>query len=121
MWCGSFNSHPPQFLLGDTVRMKTKQREKEVLEKSLAILVGELAPKKIYLFGSRAKERAQAASDFDFGLDCAPPTVAKKREIREKLEKVAGLYTIDLIFLSEVEAGFRDLVLKTGKVIDGQK
>ncbi len=101
--------------------MNTDSRQEEILKRSLEILIREFSPKKIYLFGSRAKKKAQEASDFDFALDCEPPGMAKKRQAREKLERVAGLYTVDLVFLSEVEPGFKKLVLKTGKILYEQK
>lgn len=97
------------------------KREKEILEKSLVILVREFAPKRIYLFGSRAKKEEQTPSDFDFALDCATPTMTEKRLAKELLEKVMGLYSFDLVFLSEVEQGFRKLILETGKIIYEQK
>ncbi|MBI4126493.1 MAG: nucleotidyltransferase domain-containing protein [Deltaproteobacteria bacterium] len=96
-------------------------REQEILEKALRLLIKELTPKRVYLFGSRAKNKALTNSDFDFALDCEPPDMATRRVMKEKLEDIAGLYTVDVVFLSEVEPGFRDLVVQTGKVLYEQK
>lgn len=96
-------------------------REKEILAKSVEVLIKELAPKKIYLFGSRAKKKSQPASDFDFALDCAVPDMSRKRQVKDLLDQVAGLYTVDFVFLKEVEPGFRKIILKTGELVYGQK
>ncbi len=95
----------------------SKNREQEILQKSLALLVQELSPQKIYLFGSRAKEKVNPGSDFDFAIEGDPPSAQKKREIREQIESIAGLYSVDLIFLSEVDKSFKDLILETGKLL----
>ena len=97
------------------------KREKEIFEKSLKLLVRELDPKRIYLFGSRAKGDARPGSDFDFALDCQSPEAMKKNQVKDMLDAIAGLYSIDIVFLPEIDPGFKDLILETGKVIYEQK
>jgi len=41
----------------------------------------------------------------------------EKRIIKEKLNDIAGLHTVDVIFINEVDKGFRDIILETGKII----
>ena len=98
-------------------------REREILQKALGILVRELSPKRIYLFGSRGKKENVAGSDFDLAIELrgAVPSLTKKREIQDLLEAIAGLYSIDIVFLAEVESGFRSLILETGSLVYEQE
>ncbi len=92
-------------------------REKQVLNGILSILRKELAPRRILLFGSRAKGRAHHGSDFDIAVDARTPRSAKKSSIAEKIDKIAGLYRVDVVFLRQVSKDFRNIVQKTGEVL----
>ncbi|MBI4238033.1 MAG: nucleotidyltransferase domain-containing protein [Deltaproteobacteria bacterium] len=92
-------------------------REAEILRDGVALLVRECMPRRIYLFGSRAKGTAQPTSDFDLAVEGAVLQDREKSRIRELLDVVAGLYSTNLIFLDEVDAPFRALVETTGKVV----
>lgn len=96
-------------------------REEEILEESLALIVRECAPKRIYLFGSRAKGKAKPGSDFDFAVDAPVPDSVRRRKLTEMLEAVAGLYSANLVFLAEVDKKFREIILETGKILYEQK
>lgn len=96
-------------------------REKEIFDKSVNLLVQELQPKKIYLFGSRAKGTARVGSDFDFAIDGSVPKVTDKWQIKGQLEAIAGLYSVDVVYLEEVNPKFKELILKTGKVVYEQR
>ena len=37
--------------------------------------------------------------------------------VKEKLNELAGLHSIDIVFIKEVDKGFRDIILQTGKVV----
>ena len=93
------------------------QREQAIFKRSVQVLREELNPKKIILFGSRAKGTSQEGSDFDFALDCRPPSFAKSHRVKEKLSEGAGLYQFDLTFLPAVSKDFRKIILETGKVV----
>lgn len=93
------------------------KREQEVLKQVLAILIREITPKKIYLFGSRAKEEATPHADFDLAIEGPPPPESTKQVIKQLVEAASGLYSVDVVFLDEVESGFRELILATGKVL----
>jgi predicted nucleotidyltransferase len=97
------------------VRMTT--RENLILKRTLGILKKELRPRRIVLFGSRAKGTNRHGSDFDLALDCRKPGFSEVRRVQEKLEEESGLYHIDLVFLSSVSRTFRRLILNTGKVM----
>ncbi len=92
-------------------------RENEIIQAVTEILKRFLNPSRIILFGSRAKENNREHSDFDFALDCAKPSLSVERKINEEIEKISGLYKVDLIYLGSVDKEFKEIVLKTGKVI----
>ncbi len=97
--------------------MKLTNREKDVLTRAVNILVDKLSPKGIYLFGSRAKEEAECGADFDLALDIKKPDFSKEVEIKNLLDSVSGLYSVDVVFLESVDKKFRGLVLKNGRLI----
>jgi len=70
---------------------KMTPRENQVLQTALAILKKEINPSRVILFGSRADGRPAPGFDFDLA--------------------------VDIVYLPNVERDFRDLVLKTGKVV----
>ena len=90
-------------------------REKQVLQTALAILKKEINPARIILFGSRAAGRPAPGSDFDLAVDAPKPERAY--EIKESVNDSVGLYKVDIVYLPNMEPDFRDLVIKTGKVI----
>ena len=96
-------------------------REREITKKVVDILVKQLRPRKIILFGSRAKGTHKRGSDFDFAVDLKRPGMKKETEIRGAIEAVSGLYSVDVIYLKSVDPGFRTAVCSTGKVIYGSR
>lgn len=98
------------------IKMPTK-REQEIVEKIVNLLKKYVNPGKMILFGSRAKNHKESRSDFDIALNIKKPSVQKRRKLRREMDKITGLYKIDIIYLKSVEEEFRDIVLKTGRVI----
>ncbi|MFQ6083607.1 MAG: nucleotidyltransferase domain-containing protein [Candidatus Aminicenantia bacterium] len=92
-------------------------REDEVLKRTIEVLKRYLDPDRIILFGSRAKQNFSKNSDFDLAVDKKRVDIRLERKIREDIEKVSGLYGVDIIFLNSVDQIFKKMVLKTGKVI----
>lgn len=91
-------------------------REQEVFNGVVDILKRELSPKKIILFGSRAKGKNQFYSDFDFAIDTDAPR-EKRRIAQGFVDVIAGLYSVDVVFLDSVDERFRELISSTGKVL----
>ena len=87
------------------------------MRKIIDILKKELDPDRIILFGSRAKERFHKNSDFDIAIDKEEVDIRKRREITEEIEKALGLYKFDLVFLRSVDNSFKNIILKTGRII----
>ncbi len=92
-------------------------REDNIYKSILEILIRELNPHNVIMFGSRAKETANPSSDFDFAIDCDSKLNGLKRKVLDAIDKISGLYTVDIIYLDEVDEGFKDIILKTGKVV----
>ena len=81
------------------------------------VLVRELHPAKLLLFGSRSKGSFSFNSDYDIAIESKKLSLKEKEILREKLESVAGLHNIDLVFLKEVDPGFKEIIEDTGRVI----
>ncbi len=95
----------------------TSEREQNVLTNVINILDRHLHPEKIILFGSRAKGNYNNHADFDFAVISTKPNTKKQREILEEIEEVSGLYSVDIVYLDDVEENFKQLVLRTGKIL----
>ena len=94
------------------------QRENEILEKIRELLIDFYDPKRIVLFGSRAKGKNKLGSDFDFAVDTDRiPNQEKLFSLRKEIDNISGLYKIDVVFLSDVDDEFKQIILETGKVI----
>ncbi len=87
------------------------------LNNIIEILVDELNPKRLILFGSRGKDKAFTNSDYDIAVDTHKIEFRKKRILKEKLEDILGLHKLDLVFINEVEKKFKEIILKTGRVV----
>ncbi|MFH1361829.1 MAG: nucleotidyltransferase domain-containing protein [bacterium] len=96
-------------------------REKEIIDLVKDVLLKRLGPSRIILFGSRAKKDHDKHSDFDFAIDCQKPDLSLQRELTEKIDKVRGLYKVDLVYLNSVDEEFRKIILETGELIYEQK
>jgi predicted nucleotidyltransferase len=64
----------------------------------------------IFLFGSRAKGINRNSSDFDIAVDLNEPDNKIKRRLNEKLDKIIGLYKVDLVYLNNLEDDFKSLI-----------
>lgn len=51
-------------------------------------------------------------SDFDIGIEAKAPSIIKLEELKEMIDKISGLYSVDLVFLNDVEQDFADIVKK---------
>lgn len=66
-----------------------------------------------FLFGSRASGRARPGSDWDVGLlGPEPLRGALVERIREALDGIRTLHSFDVVDLSTVPEGFRELALR---------
>jgi len=92
-------------------------REQEIVEGVKESLEKHLQPEVIYLFGSRAKKTNDARADFDFAVSGKKPNLKTLRNIETEIDKIRGLYKVDIVFFEEVDEGFREIILKSGVVL----
>ena len=104
-----------------TIDTKKELREKEIIHNLVLLLENELNPEKILLFGSRAKSDKTSNSDFDIAVTGKKINFRDLRELEEKIDEISGLYSVDLIFLDSVEENFKNIILRTGKILYGRK
>ena len=92
---------------------------KEKWQVKLDNIINELKkynPEKIILFGSRARGDYRENSDIDIAVD-VNLSFREKRKLKEKIDLISGIYSVDLIFLDEVEDCFKNKILKEGKML----
>ncbi|MCP4652489.1 MAG: nucleotidyltransferase domain-containing protein [Candidatus Omnitrophica bacterium] len=96
-------------------------REDEISSKVVEILLKRLSPERVILFGSRGKGENNPRSDFDFAVFCPAPGISKEREVKEEIDKISGLYKVDIVYIKRVEEEFKEIIISTGKVIYERK
>ena len=103
--------------------MRNENKPKRSVEEIINNLLEELKkynPKKVILFGSRAKGIYNKHSDIDIAVDLSL-SFRERRKLKEKLEQIAGIYTVDLIFLPSVEEDLKKIILSEGKILYEKK
>ena len=103
--------------------MKVNQKSKEKVNSYIQKIVEEIIkyhPEKIILFGSRARGDYKEISDIDIAVDINLP-FREQRKLKEKIDKISGLYSVDLIFLPNVNKEFKKKILKEGKILYEKK
>ncbi len=73
---------------------------------------------KIILFGSRAKKENKKFSDIDIAIVTKQKLdIRTKRKIKDKIEELSGIYSVDLIFLEQTSNEFKEIIKETGITI----
>jgi len=91
----------------------------EYLNKILNEIV-KFNPNKIILFGSRARGDFRKNSDIDIAVDIRL-NFREKRKLKERIDDVSGLYSIDLVFLDSVDEKFKEKILEEGRILYEKK
>ena len=74
--------------------------------------------REIILFGSRARELNKPFSDIDLAIEGGKELSFREfRKLKEKLDEISGIYSVDVIFLNKVEPDFQKVILQTGRVL----
>ena len=94
-----------------------ENREAEIVNATVEIIKKYVNPLRIILFGSRAKGNNAKHADFDFAVECRKPQISIQQEINEEIEKISGLYKVDIVYMPSVDKEFKEIILKTGRVI----
>lgn len=67
---------------------------------------------KLYVFGSRAKNRAKKYSDIDLAIDSQELTPQIKTKLEFTFENSTLPYEVDIINLNDIDNKFKDLIQK---------
>jgi len=94
--------------------------EQKIAGDIVNIVTAIVHPKRIILFGSRAKGKGQRYSDFDIAIEGAEMDIRQERLLKDVFDEKLGIFTVDLINLDKADADFKKLILEQGKVIYGQ-
>ena len=74
------------------------------------------------MFGSRAKGNANKGFDIDIALEGEKAlTFREMRKMKELIDNVSGLYSVDIILFSKVDDTFKDSIKESGVVIYEKK
>ena len=76
----------------------------------------EFHPQKIYLFGSRAWGDHRTNSDIDIAI-IGEYDYRQKRKIRERVDEVSGLYSVDALFWDEIADTMRQKIQEEGVLL----
>ena len=88
------------------------------IAKVVRLIRESLHPQKIILFGSRARGNERKGSDIDIAVAGVPkPSIREERLLKERIDEVAGLLSVDLIFLDDLrDEDMKSVILETGVV-----
>lgn len=90
------------------MRKKIEEYIQEIVEE-----LKKYNPDRIILFGSRAKGTATKSSDIDIAVDL-DLDYREERKLKEKLDEISGLYSVDIVFLPKIKEEFKQQILKEG-------
>lgn len=94
-----------------------KVKEEILLNKIINIINSYIDANRIILFGSRAKGNYSDGSDFDLAIDSEINNSIVLGKIKDKIDDISGLYSVDLVDINSVDCDFKKIILETGKLI----
>ncbi|RUM59926.1 MAG: nucleotidyltransferase domain-containing protein [Persephonella sp.] len=95
----------------------------EKVNRYISLIVEELKkynPKKIVIFDSRARGDYKKQSDIDIAVDLNL-SFREKRKLKEKIDRLSGLYSVDVVFLPDIDEDFKEKIMKEGKILYEKK
>ncbi|MBI4534976.1 MAG: nucleotidyltransferase domain-containing protein [Ignavibacteriae bacterium] len=101
--------------------MKLEHYPVDKLQREIVAIVArylDLKQYKLFFFGSRVTGTAASGSDIDVGID-GPEAVPGHImvEIRDALENLRTLYTVDIVDFKQLSQEFRQIALETTEPI----
>lgn len=94
----------------------------DVIDKIIIVLIEKMEPKKIILFGSRAKGLHRKGSDIDLAIEGGKIlNLREMRKLKDSIEKISGLWSVDIVFLENLENNLKDVILNKGVVLYEKK
>jgi predicted nucleotidyltransferase len=104
--------------LTGTVAADREREIKTMLRETFRGAAGKLAGHKVFLFGSRARGRAEPRSDFDIGVRGDEPLDIKDfYAIEDRLEALPTLYTFDWVDFNRVDPAFRRRAMQAIEIL----
>jgi len=80
-------------------------------------IVQHVRPKRIILFGSRARDNANERSDYDIAIDDEHLTPLQLAQIRAGMETVPTLLAIEVVWMNRANEVLRQRILNEGKIL----
>ena len=101
-------------------QVKVNEKVESIVLKIQSIVADQVeGDYKLFLFGSRANGKSMERSDIDIAIMTNEKMDASiLAKIREEIENISTLLTIDFVDLSTVDDDFRNHVLETGSRLD---
>lgn len=93
------------------------KNQHEYLDQIRQIVVENLHPERVWLFGSRAEDNNRKQSDYDLAFEGGNPTFRKIRKVKEQISDLIGIYSCDLVNLEKINDDFKKLIQEKGKII----
>jgi len=80
----------------------------KIINNLVYVLVEKLQPERVLLFGSRAKGENKPYSDIDLAVELNQNIDFRlKRKIKELIEDISGMYSVDIVYLNECSENFK--------------
>ena len=101
-------------------QVKVNEKVESIVLKIQSIVADQVeGDYKLFLFGSRENGKSMERSDIDIAIMTNEKMDASiLAKIREEIENISTLLTIDFVDLSTVDDDFRNHVLETGSRLD---
>jgi|TARA_B100001964_G_scaffold212144_1_gene247994 predicted nucleotidyltransferase len=101
-------------------QVKVNEKVESIVLKIQSIVADQVeGDYKLFLFGSRANGKSMERSDIDIAIMTNKKMDASiLAKMREEIENISTLLTIDFVDLSRVDDDFRNHVLETGSRLD---
>jgi len=96
-----------------------QDKVEKIINEIVEILNG-YNPEKIILFGSRARKDFKSNSDIDIAVDLSL-SFREERKLKEKIDEISKLYSVDLVFLPKINEDFKTNILKEGVILYEKK
>jgi len=100
---------------------KAIDKKKPVEHAIVDAIIQRIRPRRILLFGSRARGDADERSDYDVAIDCEDLTPRLLAQIRADLETLPTLREIEVVWLNRIAGTIRQRILDEGKILYEQK
>lgn len=101
--------------------MKLEHKNPQKLKKEIVKIIGkylDLKKYRVFVFGSRARGKSRERSDIDIGIEGPRPVPGNIMvEIKEEIENLPVLYSIDVVDFKRVSPDFREVALQNTEVI----